>query len=76
MSKQEQLIEFIIQDIIRYLVADLRIEYDKAMNIFYNSDTFDKLQDTETGLYLESSAYVYSILQDEMNFGRIIQSEI
>lgn len=76
MSKQEQLIEFIIQDIIRYLVADLHIEYDKAMNIFYNSETFDKLQDTETGLYLESSAYVYSILQDEMNFGRIIQNEI
>lgn len=76
MSKQEQLIEFTIQDIIRYLVSDLHIEYDKAMNIFYNSETFDKLQDTETGLYLESSAYVYGILQDEMNFGRIVQTEI
>ncbi len=76
MSKQEQLIEFTIQDIIRYLVSDLHIEYDDAMNIFYNSETFDKLQDIETGLYLDSSAYVYNILQDELNFGRIVQTEI
>ncbi|WP_432616853.1 hypothetical protein [Butyricicoccus sp.] len=76
MSKQEQLIEFTIQDIIHYLATDLHIEYDDAMNIFYNSETFDKLQDTETGLYLESSAYVYGLLQDERNFGHLIQTEI
>lgn len=76
MSKQEQLIEFTIQDIIHYLATDLHIEYDDAMNIFYNSETFDKLQDIETGLYLESSAYVYGLLQDERNFGHLIQTEI
>lgn len=76
MSNQDQLIEFIIQDIIHYLVTDLHIEYDDAMNIFYNSETFDKLQDIETGLYLESSAYVYGLLQDEINFGHLIQTEI
>lgn len=59
MTKQEQLIEYIIQDIIEYIVMDLRIEYDIAMQLFYNSQTFDKLTDIETGLYLESSAYVY-----------------
>jgi hypothetical protein len=76
MSNQDQLIEFIIQDIIHYLVTDLHIEYDDAMNIFYNSETFDKLQDIETGLYLESSAYVYGLLQDEINLGHLIQTEI
>lgn len=76
MSNHDQLIEFIIQDIIHYLVTDLHIEYDDAMNIFYNSETFDKLQDIETGLYLESSAYVYGLLQDEINFGHLIQTEI
>lgn len=76
MSKQEQLIEFTIQDIIHYLATDLHIEYDAAMNIFYNSETFDKLQDIETGLYLESSAYVYGLLQDERNFGHLVQTEI
>ena len=76
MTKQDQLIEYSIQDIIKYIVNDWHIEFDEAMNLFYNSQTFDKLTDTETGLYLESSAYVYGIFQDEMNFGRLIQAEI
>ena len=76
MTKQELLIEYNIQDIIEYIVEDLRIEYDKAMQIFYNSQTFDKLTDIETGLYLESSAYVYTIFQDELIFGRLVQTEI
>lgn len=76
MTKQEQLIEYNIQDIIEYIVQDFRIEYDQAMHVFYNSQTFDKLMDVETGLYLESSAYVYEIFQDERNFGNLIQSEI
>lgn len=76
MTKQEQLVEYSIQDIIEYIVADLGIEYDKAMQLFYNSRVFDKLTDIETGLYLESSAYVYGIFQDERNFGNLIQTEM
>lgn len=37
---------------------------------------YEKLIDTETGLYRESPAYVYGLLQDELNFGRIIQAEV
>lgn len=76
MTKKEQLIEYSIQDIIEYIVTDQHIEYDEAMRIFYKSQTFDKLTDTETGLYLESSAYVYGIFQDERNFGNLIQAEV
>ena len=76
MTKKEQLMEYSIQDIIEYIVQDFGIEYDKAMQLFYSSQTFDKLMDAETGLYLESSAYVYGIFQDERNFGNLIQTEI
>ncbi len=76
MTKKDQLIEYSIQDIIEFIVNDHNIEYDEAMRIFYNSHTFDKLTDTETGLYLESSAYVYGIFQDERNFGNLIQAEV
>ncbi len=76
MTKQEQLMEYNVQDIIEYMVDDLQIEFDKAMQIFYNSQTFDKLIDRETGLYLESSAYIYGLFQDERNFGRLVQAEI
>lgn len=76
MNKQEQLIEYQIQDVIELITINQDIEYDDAMNKFYNSKVFEKLQDQETGLYLESSAYVYDLFQDEMNFGYIVQAEI
>ena len=76
MSKQEQLIEYIVQDIVDMLTTDQNIEYDEAMNKFYNSKVFEKLHDMETGLYLESSEYIYDLFKDEMNFGYIIQAEI
>ena len=76
MSKQGQLIEYIVQDIVDMLATDQKIEYDEAMNKFYNSEVFGKLQDKEIGLYLESSEYIYDLFKDEMNFGHIIQAEI
>ena len=76
MDKKELLIEYIIQDIIDMLSSDQGIEYDEAMNKFYNSEVFEKLQDKKTGLYRESSAYVYDLFKDEMIFGHIIQAEI
>ena len=76
MSKQDQLIEYIVQYIVDMLAIYQYIEYDEAMNKFYNSKVFEKLQDKETGLYLESSEYIYDLFKDEMNFGHIIQAEI
>ena len=71
MNKKEQLKEYIIQDVVCSIVEDENIEYDEAMNRFYTSQTFDKLQDSETGLYLEGSAYVYGIYLDEMRDGTL-----
>ena len=76
MCKRSQRIEYIIQDIVDMLATDQNIEYDEAMNMFYNSEVFEKLLDQETGLYLESSGYIYDLFRDERNFGHIVQAEI
>ena len=76
MNRQDQLIEFVTQDIIEMITIDQNIEYDEAMNKFYNSEVFEKLQNIETGLYMQSPAYVYDLFKDEMNFGHIVQAEI
>lgn len=76
MTKQEQLIEYVTQDLIELIVMNQKVEYDEAMNLLYNSETFDKLSDVETGLYSESPAYVYGIFQWEQNFGKIVQAEL
>ena len=76
MDKQKQLMEYIIQDIVDVFATEQDIEYDVAMDKFYNSEVFEKLQDEETGLYLESSDYIYDLFKDEVNFGHIVQAEI
>ena len=76
MGRQDQLIESVTQDIIEMLTIDKGIEYDESMDKFYHSEVFDKLQNIETGLYMQSPAYVYDLFKDEMNFGHIIQAEI
>ena len=40
MCKRSQLIEYIIKDIVDMLATDQNIEYDEAMNMFYNSEVF------------------------------------
>ena len=37
----------------------------KAMEIVYHSRLHEKLQDVETGLYLEGSEYLYGLLKEE-----------
>jgi hypothetical protein len=76
MDKKQILIEYIIQDIVAFIVSDKKIEYDEAMKLFYSSKIFEKLQDSKTGLYLESSAYIYEIFKDELSHGKIFQREV
>ncbi len=64
MNEKKQLIEYAIQDIVEMISKDQNVEYDEAMNFFYESEVFDKLQDVETGLYRESSAYIYDLYID------------
>ena len=70
------LIEGVTQDIIGYLVEDRAIEIEEAMSIFYKSVLFEKLLNIDTGLYRESSAYLYELLKDELADGKFIQKEI
>jgi hypothetical protein len=65
------LVEGITKDIIVYLMEDNRCDLSTALKEFYNSETFAKLSDESTGLYIESSAYVYEMLKGELKFGKI-----
>lgn len=76
MTKEKQMIEYMIQDLVEIIVDVQKVEYDDAMAMLYASLIYDKISDIETGLYRESSAYVYGLFQDEMNFGKIVQAEL
>lgn len=67
----QYLIEGITKDIVAYLMQDNGYNLSTALKEFYNSETFAKLSDEATGLYIESSAYVYEILKEELKYGRL-----
>ena len=64
--KQKQLIEYAMQDLVAMLVERKGLAIQDAMKILYHSDFHDKLQDVETGLYLEGTEYLYGILNEEL----------
>ena len=54
-------------ELIQILMDGYGYTLEKAMETLYNSDTFARLQDANTGLYYQSSGYVYSFLISELN---------
>ena len=70
-SKSQYLVEGITKDIVCFLMEEDGFELSEALGVFHNSETFAKLSDEDTGLYIESSAYVYEILKDELKYGKI-----
>ncbi|MBQ3845074.1 MAG: DUF3990 domain-containing protein [Bacteroidales bacterium] len=45
----------------------LSVDEQQAFDVVYTSRLFEKLDNPATGLYFQSSGYVYSFLQDELD---------
>jgi hypothetical protein len=76
MDVKKALIEGVIQDLVKFLCEETNMPIEDAMDIVYNSIVFEKLSQTDTGLYRESSSYVYELLKDEIDNKKLIQKEI
>lgn len=68
-------IEFLIEDlsseIIQILMEEWKYDMTQAMDVYYNSDTFERLSNPATGLYYQSAGYVYDFLKKEITTGRV-----
>lgn len=58
-------------ELVQLLMEQWRYSMDKALETLYNSDTFARLQDKDTGLYYQSPGYVFSFLDNELKSGRM-----
>lgn len=76
MSDREFLVEANIQDVLKFMIEEMDLSISDAMRQFYASEVFDKLQNFETGLYLESPAYIYEMYKNERMANGIVQDEI
>ena len=65
-SEFEYLVEGIIKDMTIMLIEEYNIDMLKALDMIYTSTTFKNLKDPSTGLYFQSSGYVFEILKEEL----------
>jgi hypothetical protein len=75
MDVRKELIEGITQELIKILCEDEEYNIEKAMDVVYNSQIFEKVSDVETGLYKESPSFIYELFKDELKYGFIVQKE-
>ena len=67
----ECMIEDLSSEIIRILMEEWQYNMTQAMEIYYNSDTFERLSDPSPGLYYQSAGYVYDFLKKELTTGQV-----
>ena len=58
--------EEIVKDMISRLMDERDLSLQQAFDAVYTSRLFEKLSDPKTGLFFQSSGYVYSFLTEEL----------
>ena len=71
MTKETFMIEEISKDIVLLLMREHDMDMREAFRVLYTSDTYSRLIDLKTGLYAQSTAYVYEYLDNELATGKM-----
>ena len=72
MKPESFMIDELVKDLVLKLMEDRKLSLSESLDAVYNSDTYEKVLDLETGLFAQSTAYVYAILQRELKEGKIV----
>ena len=65
------LVEYITTRVVEWIMRDQALGLEDALLLFHNSETFDKLCEKRTDLYIESPAYIYELLTEELRRGTL-----
>ena len=63
--------EALAADLAELLAKDFDMTITEALDTMYGSETYSKLCAPNTGLYFQSSQYVYSFLKSELLTARL-----
>ncbi len=61
------MIECLTSDMIQILMEERGVSMPEAMDILYNSKTYEKIEDEKTGLYYQGAVYVMEFLDEELS---------
>lgn len=65
-GKETFMVETLTRELIARLMEERSLSMREAMDIVYNSKTYAALNNLNTGLYFQSPAYVYDVLEEEI----------
>ena len=72
MNEKEQMkLDMVKHLALRLMDDDPHLSMEQALATVINSDTYQRLQRDITGLYYQSSGYVYSFLQNELKTAKV-----
>lgn len=75
MKLNKKQIEFMQEDLsielVQILMQEWHYDLPEALDVLYNSETFERLSNPATGLYYQSAGYVYDYLRNELTFGKL-----
>ena len=71
MTKETFMIEEMTKEMVVLLMEERGISMEEAGNLVYTSETFSKLCNLSTGLYFQSTPYVYEYLEKELITGKL-----
>lgn len=54
------------EELVAILMEERGLSLQDAFSVLYDSDTYVKLSNPETKLYIQSAGYFYSILEEEL----------
>lgn len=65
------MIEGLSTDLALLLSRDFGMSVTEALDALYNSSTYEKIMDPNSGLYFQGPNYVYSFLKNELTTGAL-----
>ena len=66
-TDRQFLIECLCEDLVPMLMEEYGLTDMEAINRLYQSNTFAKIEDPQTGLYYQGAVYVFEYLKEEIN---------
>ena len=59
------------EELVAILVEEKGLSIEDAFSVLYRSQTYARLSDPNTQLYIQSAGYIYSILEEELKKEKI-----
>ena len=70
-KRMASMLMLICPEILRLLSERRGIEYAEAEKLLYSSVLYERLEETETGLWHLSAETLYALLEEELTMGKI-----